>query len=150
MHIKAYFYSHSTNERVWKVSGKPPLPSQTPLSRQLQQIADITAKQPTDPQHHVVFSPGYKDRVKLTKSKHRGHPCRYSFELTVERAYHHYLDHTATPRFRNFRRDFLRLKQVLQEYPAFVSLLVAAPTRQPEFLCFLRCTVGSARQPSKT
>ena len=63
-----------------------------------QQLADISAKPPTDPLHHVVFSPGHKDRVKLTKSRHRGHPCRYWHELTVERAlpiYHYYLDRTS-------------------------------------------------------
>ena len=75
--VKASYYSHVTNERVWKVSGKPPLPSQTLLSRQLQQLVDVSAKPPTDPLHLVVFSPGYKDRVKYTKSRHRGHPCRY-------------------------------------------------------------------------
>ena len=148
--VKASYYSHVTNERVWKVSGKPPLPSQTLLSRQLQQLADISAKPPTDPLHHVVFAPGYKDRVKFTKSRHRGHPSRYWYELTVERAlpiYQQYLDHTAPTRFRDYRRDFLGLKQLLKAYPAFQSHLVAAPTRQPELLRFLQCTVGSAWQP---
>ena len=148
--VKASYYSHVTNERVWKVSGRPTLPSQTLLTRQLQQLADILAKPPTDPLHHVVFSPGYKDRIKFTKSKHRGHPSRYWMELTIERAlpiYHHYLDHTASQQFRDFRRDFLGIKQMLQQNGAFKSHLVAAPTRQPELLRFLQCTVGSAWQP---
>ena len=47
-----------------------------------------------------------KNRVKFAESRHRGHPCRCWYELTIERAlrmYHHYLDHTAPPHFRDFR-----------------------------------------------
>ena len=100
---KASYYSHVTNGRVWKVAGRPRLPLQALLTRQLQQLTDILAKPPTD-------FPGYKDRVKFTKSKNRGHPGCYWFELTVERAlpiYHHYLDQTAPQQFRDFRRDLL-------------------------------------------
>ena len=96
--VKASYYSLVTNERVWKVSGRLTLPSRTLLTTQFQQLTDILAKPPAHPLHHVFFSPGYKDSIKFTKSRHRGHPNRYWLELTVERAlpiYHHYLDHTA-------------------------------------------------------
>ena len=82
--VKASYYSHVTNERVRKISGQLTLPSQTLLTRQFQQLTDILAKPPTDPLHHEVFSPGYKDRIKFTKSKHRGHPSCYWLELTKE------------------------------------------------------------------
>ena len=66
---------------------------------------------------YIFVVRGYKDRVKFTKFKNRGQPCRHWFELTVEIAlsiYHHYLDHTSPQQFRDFRRDLLGIRQMLQ------------------------------------
>ena len=127
--VKPSFYSHVTNERVQKVSGKMPLPSQTLIGGNSNKSSRLNR-----PQIHCIMSFSHQDiRIGLSIPKKRQcHPRRYWFELTVERAlhiYHHYLDDTAPPQFRDFR-----IKQLLQAYPAFESHLVAAPTRQPDLL----------------
>ena len=77
MGIKSSYYSHITNKTVWEQAGRPTLPSQTLTSLQLTQLARVIATPPQDPLHNVVFSPGYKDRIRFTKSVRRGHPQRY-------------------------------------------------------------------------
>ena len=96
--IKASYYSKSSNYRVWKAAGKPHIPFQTILQQQFKMLIKTTTTPPSEPLHHVVFSPGYKDRIKFSKSKSRGHPARYWFELVAQealRAYNSDLDHHA-------------------------------------------------------
>ena len=100
---------------------------------------------PSEPFHHVVFAPGYKDRVKFTKSKSRGHPARYWFELVSKEAVrflNHYLDYYAL----TGRKDFLGLKQLLQKDPKFGEYLATAPTRGAQYFPMYSKTVGSAWQ----
>ena len=144
--IKASYYSKVSNFRVWKAAGKPHIPSQTILQQQLKMLIKSTTTPPTEPLHHVVFCPGYKDRIKFSKSKSRGHPARYWFELVVQealRAYNSYLDHHA---LQNLRGDFLGLKQLLQKDCKFGEYLMTAPTRTPSCFPLYRKTVGSAWQ----
>ena len=77
MGIKASYYSHVTNARVWSLAGRPAIPSQQLTSNQLKHLATCLVKPPDCPIHHVVFSPGCKDRIKYTKGLRRGHPQRY-------------------------------------------------------------------------
>ena len=84
MGIKASYYSRITNASVWKLAGKPVTPSQTLTSAQLAQLAKILITPPDDPIHHVVFSPGVKDRIKFTKGIRRGPSHRYWLELNVD------------------------------------------------------------------
>ena len=139
MGIKASYYSRTSNRTVWQMAGKPQLPSQTLLIQQLQRLIKTLATSPQDPLHHVVFSPGYKDRVKFTKGTRRGHPQRYWLELVVAEALQvlkHYLEYNAL----EHRKDLLGLKQALTQYPDFSKHLETAPTRQPEIVStvFLR------------
>ena len=62
---KASFYSRVTHGRVWKVSGKLPLPSQTLLSRHLQQLVGISPKPPADALHHVSSHQAMKTGLSL-------------------------------------------------------------------------------------
>ena len=82
--------------------------------------------------------------IKFTKSRHRGHPARYWFELVSSYAIeylHHYLDHSA---HNQHRRDFLGLKQMLQSSKLFGDRLITAPTRAPYIFQLYSKTVGSA------
>ena len=128
---------------------KRTLPSQTLLSSQFTLLVQSITTPPDKPQHHVVFSPGYKDRIKFTKSKSRGHPSRYWFELVSSEAtryLNHHIDHTARPRPEGYRRDFLGLKQHLSLDPTFGDRLTTAPTRAPSLFPLCQKTVGCAWQ----
>ena len=56
--INNSFYSRISNARVWKFTGKSQLPSQKLLHGRLQTLAKVTTLPSTDPEHHIVFSPG--------------------------------------------------------------------------------------------
>ena len=140
--IKASYYSHIPNQTVWRKAHRPVLPSQTLLSFQQQRLTRSLLSPHHDPLHHVVFSPGYKDRIKFTKSRHRGHPRPYWFGLVSNQAVHllnTYPDHSAVP-----RRDFLGVKQLTHTTPRFRWHLQTAPTRFAKEFKFLRRTVGGA------
>ena len=74
---KASYYSRISNQRVWNFAFKPVITSQTILKQPLQLLNKSLATPPLDPFHHVMFSSGYKDRVKFTKKYKRGHPGHY-------------------------------------------------------------------------
>ena len=144
--IKASYYSRVSNQRVWKAAGKRPIPSQTILQQQFKMLIKSTTTPPADPLHHVMFSPGYKDRIKFTKSKSRGHPARYWYDLVSQetiRAYHQYLNQHS---IRDARKDFLGLKQRIHTDAKFGEYLTTAPTRTPQCFPLYRKTVGSAWQ----
>ena len=146
MGIKASYYSHVPNARVWKLAGRPIVPSQTLTSNQLRQLSECLTKPPTDPIHHVVFSPGCKDRVKFTKGLRRGHPQRYWLELNMEIALpilKAYAEYTA----QEFRNDAIGLKQMLTRDIGFETYLVTAPTRQKGLFARHAKHLGSAWQP---
>ena len=108
--------ARSLMKGVWKAAGKPYIPSQKLLQQEFKLLIQCVTTPPSEPFHHVVFALGYKDRVKLTKSKSRGHPARYWFELVFKEAVrflNHYLDYHAL----TGRRDFLGIKQMLQKRP---------------------------------
>ena len=52
----ASYYSHITNQIVWRKAHRPTLPSRTLLSYQQKRLTHANS----DPLHHVIFSPGYK------------------------------------------------------------------------------------------
>ena len=112
------------------------LPQQSFINSSKLLIRCVTTP-PTEPFHHVVFSTSNKDRVKFTKSKPRGHPARYWFELVSKKAVrflNHYLDYP----------DFLGIKQLHQKNPKFGGYLATAPTRGSRFFTIYHKTVGSA------
>ena len=129
MGIKASYYSRITNARVWKLAGKPVTPSQTLTSAQLAQLAKILITPPDDPIHHVVFSPGVRDRIKFTKGIRRGHPQRYWLELNVDIALpvlRAYAEYNAL----EYRNDILGIKQMLTKSSGFQKYLETAPRRR--------------------
>ena len=86
MGVRASFCSHTTNQSVWSRAGKPIVPLQVLLQLQQQCLIHTLQKPHHDPLFHVVFSPGYKDRIKFTKSKHRGHPRPYWFDIVSKQS----------------------------------------------------------------
>ena len=143
--IKHSYYSRISNQRVWKAAGKPHIPSQKLLQQQFKLLIQCVTTPPSEPFHHVVFAPGYKDRVKFTKSKSRGHPARYWFELVSKEALrflNHYLEYHAL----TGGKDFLGLKQLLQKDPKFGEYLATAPTRGAQYFPMYSKTVGGAWQ----
>ena len=146
MGIKASYYSRITNDRVWKLAGKPETPSQVLTSAQLSQLSKILITPPDDPMHHVVFSPGVKDRVKYTKGLRRGHPQRYWLELNTEIALpvlKAYAEYNAL----EYRYDILGIRQMLNNSPGFRKYLETAPTRQKCLLARHVKALGCAWQP---
>ena len=131
--VKDSYYSHISNRRVWTLAGRPTLPSQILTSAQLKQLANSLATPPNNPVHHVVYSPGCKDRIKFTKSSHRGHPQRYWLELNTEYALPVLKEYIRLNRINTEeqRQDFLGLKHLLNRDPLFLSFLESAPTRCP-------------------
>ena len=143
--IKASYYSRISNFRVWKAAQRPVLPSQHILSQQFKLLIKAMTTPPSQPLHHVVFSPGYKDRIRFSKSKSRGHPAKYWFELVSKQAliYHnHYLDHSP----QESSRDVKGLARLAQKDPDYGSSLMTAPTRQPDLFQLYSKTIGSAWQ----
>ena len=121
MGIKASYYSHVTNARVWSLAGRPTIPSQQRTSNQLKQLATCLVKPPDDPIHHVELSPGCKDRVKYTKGLWRGHPQRYWLEINLEIALpilKAYVEYTAP----EYRYDALGIKHMLNKDKGFRSI----------------------------
>ena len=143
--VKASYYSHVSNRRVSACAGRPKLPSQILMEQQIHQFCKILATPPDNPIHHVVFSPGYKDRIKFARAARRGHPQRYWLEQMVEwilPAFQAHIDQTAP----EHRRDLLGLKQYLQLHPEFSLQLETAPTRSPN-LFKRHAALGCAWQP---
>ena len=144
--IKASYYARISNQRVWKAAGKKPMPSQIILQQQFKMLIKSTTTPPSDPLHHVMFSPGYKDRIKFTKSKSRGHPARYWYDLVSQealRAYHQYFNQRS---INDVCKDFLGLKQRINTDTKFGEYLMTVPTRTPHCFPLYRKTVGSAWQ----
>ena len=93
---------------------------------------------------HTFFSPGYKDSIKFTKSRHRGHRARYWYELVSSQAITYlnsHLDHFA-PNQR--RRDVLGLSQVWPSNNLLGDRLITVPTRPPHIFHTCTKTVGCA------
>ena len=77
------------------------------------------------------FSPGYRDRIKFTRSQHRGHPRRYWLDLKLEYTLpilQNYIDHTAVDPTEH-RKDLLGLKQIIHTTHKFRLHLESVPTR---------------------
>ena len=146
--IKHSYYSTISKERIWKAAGKPYIPSQKILQQQFMLLIQWVTTPPSEPFHHVVFAPGYKDRVKFTKSKSRGHPARYWFGLVSKEAVR-FLNHNLDYHALTGRRDFLEIKQMLQKNPKFGEYLAIVPTRGAQYSPMYNKTVGSARQSQK-
>ena len=146
MGIKASYYSHITNRSFWEQANKPTVSSQKLLSLQLQQLAKTLITPPTNPTHHVVFSPGIKDRVKFTKGLKRGHPQRYWLEVVEESALLVFNDYLRATN-QVHRSDLLGLKQYLTNNPEYALHLAAAPTRQPNIFKRHGKSLGCAWQP---
>ena len=143
MGIRASYYSRIANARVWKLADRPVLPAQLLIKQQLKQLTQLLVTPPHNPLRHVVFSPGWKDRIKFTKGVRRGHPQRYWLERTEAHATkilkHHPLD----------RKDLLGLKQHLEKHPTFALYLETAPTRHTELFTTFAKSLGCAWQPLK-
>ena len=123
-----------------------PLPSQTILSAQLRQLVTCLATPPDDPLHHVIFSPGYKDRVALQKNSKRGTPPPHWLGIVSSKAMEVFNQQvTQDPEYPSHsRKDFLGLLQYLRIYPSYSSKLVAAPTREAHLFSMYSKSIGSA------
>ena len=100
---------------------------------QLNQLAHTLATPPNNPVHHVVYSPGFKDRVRFTKSSHRGHLTRYWLDLNTEYALPVLKEYMRVNSIstEDHRVGFLGLKHLLYKDPNFLSFPESAPTRCP-------------------
>ena len=143
--IKASYYSRISNQRVWKAAQKPTLPSQIILSQQFKLLVKATTTPPGQPLHHVIFSPGYKDRIKFSKSKSRGHPAKYWYQLVTKEAlvFHNQYLSTSTAAV---TKDVRGIARLLQKDANYGESLMTAPTRQPNLFQLYSRTVGSAWQ----
>ena len=143
--IKASYYSRISNQRVWKAAQKPTLPSQIILSQQFKLLVKATTTPPGQPLHHVIFSPGYKDRIKFSKSKSRGHPAKYWYQLVTKEAlvfHNQYLSASTA----EVTKDVRGIASLLQKDAKYGESLMTAPTRQPDLFQLYSRTVGSAWQ----
>ena len=125
------------------------LPSQVLLKEQLKLLVQSINADPDDPIHHVVFSPGLKDRVRCTKSARRGHPARYWYELVVDQAnrlLRRHLDDPNTPISLPFPQSAHGAKRALEHSAHFAKYLVTAPTRFPQFFSMYSQSIGGAWQ----
>ena len=85
---------------------------------------------PLTPSTTSFFSPGYKDRIRFTKSARRGRSQRYWLQQLCEwilPVFQAHIDHAAP----DHRRELLGLKQYLQLHPEYSLQLQTAPTRSP-------------------
>ena len=144
--IKAAFYSRIPNQAVWEKANRPIIPSQTLLSEQFQQLTTSLFTPHHDPIHHVVFSPGYKDRVGIQKNHKRGPPPPHWLGLVSARALEFFQQDVKTqPGYSSqLRVDFLGLKQYLQKHPSYSARLAAAPTRFAHLFSMYHKSIGSA------
>ena len=127
--IKASCYSRISNYRVWKAAQRPLLPSQQILSQELELLIKAMTTPPAQPLHHVIFSPGYQDRVRFSKSKSRGHLAKYRLELVTKQAlifHNQYLDHSDL----EVTRDIKGLARLVQKDGNYGSSLMTAPMRK--------------------
>ena len=117
------------------------------VHRQLQRLSHIIQLPNDDPQHHVGFSPGYKDRIRFTKSAHRGHPKPYWFDVVNSQAmtvFQHFFDQPAQAQY-DRSRDYLGYLRAFQN-PTFRCFLPSAPTRPSGIFPHLRKSIGCAWQ----
>ena len=84
--IKASYYSRSPNSEVYRRAGEPRKPSQTLKKLQLKMLRQVFGAGHNDPIHHVVFSPGLKDRTQAM-GRCRGGKIPYWVEATTQRSY---------------------------------------------------------------
>ena len=148
--IKASYYARISNQRVWKAAGKKTMPSQTIFQQQFKMLIKFTTTPPSDPLHHVMFSPGYKDRIKFTKSKSRVHPARYWHDLVSQetlRAYHQYFNQHS---INDVRKDFWGPKQRINMHTKFGEYLMTVPTRTPLVFRCVERPMGAHGKPKTT
>ena len=84
--IKASYYSRILNSEVYRRAREPRKPSQTLNKLQLKLLRQVFGADHNDPIHHVVFSPGLKDRT-LAMGRRRGGKIPYWVETTTQRHY---------------------------------------------------------------
>ena len=123
----------------------PAAASPAAVAQQFKLLVKATTTPPGQPLHHVVFSPGYKDRIKFSKSKSRGHPAKYWYQLVTKEAlifHNHYLS-TSTA---EVTKDVRGIARLLQKDANYGESLMTAPTRQPDLLQLYSRTVGIAWQ----
>ena len=82
--IKASYYSRINNHVVWRKAGYPRKPSSFIHNAQSKLLRQVFLSNPKDPFHHVVFSPGYKDRIQ-SMGRRRGGKVPYWIEVTTQR-----------------------------------------------------------------
>ena len=136
---KVSYYSRISNYRVWKVAQRPVLPSQHILLQQFKLLVRATTIPPGQPLHHVIFSRGYEDRAKFSKSKPRGHQAKYWYEIVT-------LIFSTTNCFNTsseeVTRDVRGIARLLQKDANYGCNLMTAPTRQPALFHMYSQTVG--------
>ena len=115
----------------------------TLLSKQQSRSTKGTLATPQDPLHHVLFSPGYKDRIKCSKSRSTGHARQCWFDSKSKQAIKlaESFDHPAQI------QDSLGVQHVIHTHETSRSHLLAKPTRTVEPIEFLRRSVGGSWRP---
>ena len=90
--IKASYYSRITNNEVWRRARYPRKPSSFLNKAQAKFLDSVFATSDQDPVHHVVFSPGFKDRIQAM-GRRRGGKVPYWIEVTTRRFYKEHWNH---------------------------------------------------------
>ena len=84
--VKASYYSRITNMEVYRRAGHPRKPSDTLQKLQRNMMIQVFEAPETDPLHHVVLSPAFKDRIQAT-GRRRGGRIPYWLETTTQRVF---------------------------------------------------------------
>ena len=144
--VKASYYSRIPNKSVWLKAHQPATPSQTIMSAQFKLLTEAILTPNDDPFHHVMFSPGYTDRVGIQRNSKRGPPPPHWLGLTSQRALAFFAtDVPSQPGYSSQTRlDLLGLKQYITKHPEYPARLAAAPTRSAETFNYFRSSVGGA------
>ena len=142
LNIKASYYSRISNQEVWRQAGKPTLPSQLVLSQQFRLLLQSLQADRSEPQHHVMFGPAYKDRISMHKNHKRGPPPPHWLGLVSSLALEFYIPEVES--YTDQRQDLLGLKHYLDHSASFPDRLVAAPTRHPFKFSIFKTSIGSA------
>ena len=90
--IKASYYSRIPNTAVREKAGFPSKPSDSLYAAEHKLLRQVFLAPTTDPMHHVVLSPAYKDRIQAT-GRCRGGKIPYWIEVITKRYYSEIWDH---------------------------------------------------------
>ena len=109
--IKASFYSHITNQEVYKKAKYPKLPSDVISDAQFSMLQEVYHTSRESPLHNVVFAAAFKDRI-VYQGRRRGMPFPYWIDHVTRTLFPGLLNHTA-PKNPHWR--YVLVKRAMQK-----------------------------------